>query len=79
MNGYNEAVKKRDDPPPLSKNATTKEKMAHRLKTSDGKKQYKLRKGTVEPVFGIIKSVMVFYIFSAYDLIYREIGEIYLN
>ncbi len=48
------------DPLPPPKNATTKEKMAHRLKTRDGKERYKLRKETVEPVFGIIKSVMGF-------------------
>ena len=34
--------------------------MAHRLQTSVGKQLYKLRKQTVEPVFGIIKSVMGF-------------------
>ena len=40
--------------------ATPKEKMAHRLKTSAGKALYKLRKQTVEPVFGIIKAVLGF-------------------
>lgn len=34
--------------------------MAHRLKTAAGKSLYKLRKQTVEPVFGIIKEVMGF-------------------
>ncbi len=34
--------------------------MKHRLKTKDGKAKYKLRQQTVEPVFGIIKSVMGF-------------------
>jgi len=34
--------------------------MKHRLKTQDGRKRYGLRKQTVEPVFGIIKSVMSF-------------------
>ncbi len=48
------------DPPAPPKDATTKEKMVHRLKTKDGKERYKLRKQTVEPVFGIIKSVMGF-------------------
>ena len=48
------------DPPPPPKDATTKEKMAHHLKTRDGKERYKFRKETVEPVFGIIKSVMGF-------------------
>jgi hypothetical protein len=32
--------------------------MAHRLKTTLGEMLYKLRKQTVEPVFGIIKEVM---------------------
>jgi hypothetical protein len=31
--------------------------MAHRLKTASGKALYKLRQQTVEPVFGVIKSV----------------------
>jgi hypothetical protein len=40
--------------------ASAKEIMAHRLKTQTGKTLYKLRKQTVEPVFGIIKEVMGF-------------------
>src|SRR6266404_4234455 len=40
--------------------ASAKEVMAHRLKTQTGKGLYKLRKQTVEPVFGIIKEVMGF-------------------
>ena len=40
--------------------ATAKEIMAYRLKTELGKALYKLRKQTVEPVFGIIKEVMGF-------------------
>jgi transposase len=40
--------------------ASVKEKMAHRLQTPTGKAIYKLRKQTVEPVFGIIKEVMGF-------------------
>lgn len=38
--------------------ASAKEQMAHRLKTAPGKALYKLRKQTVEPVFGIIKEVL---------------------
>jgi len=34
--------------------------MAHKLKTRAGRACYALRKQTVEPVFGIIKSVMGF-------------------
>src|SRR5690606_36639737 len=44
-------------PPP---SATPMQKMAHRLKTPEGKALYALRKQTPEPVFGIIKSVMGF-------------------
>jgi len=44
--------------------ASAKEKMAHRLKTKIGQELYKLRKQTVEPVFGIIKEVMGFRRFS---------------
>jgi transposase len=40
--------------------ASPVQRMAHRLKTPEGKKAYALRKQTVEPVFGIIKSVMRF-------------------
>ena len=36
------------------------EVMKHRLQTAAGKARYKLRQQTVEPVFGIIKSVMGF-------------------
>ena len=37
--------------------ATPVERMAHRLKTRTGRATYGLRKQTVEPVFGILKSV----------------------
>jgi transposase len=40
--------------------ASAKERMAHRLKTAVGQALYRLRKQTVEPVFGIIKEVMGF-------------------
>ena len=39
---------------------SAKEKMIRKLKSKKGKKIYKRRKETVEPVFGIIKSVMGF-------------------
>jgi transposase len=39
---------------------SVKEKMAKKLKTDEGKRIYKKRKETVEPVFGIIKHVMGF-------------------
>jgi len=40
--------------------ASLKEVMRHRLKTTAGKRLYKLRQQTVEPVFGIIKAVLGF-------------------
>jgi len=43
-----------------SPDATAMHRMAHRLKTPQGKKLYALRKQTPEPVFGIIKSAMGF-------------------
>ncbi len=44
----------------LPAEATAKERMAHKLKTPAGAKLYKLRKQTVEPVFGIIKHCIGF-------------------
>jgi transposase len=48
------------EPPPLNEPASAVDRMKHRLKTRTGRKLYGLRKQTVEPVFGIIKSVMGF-------------------
>ena len=48
------------DAPPAPENTTPVEAMEHRLKTSEGRKLYALRKQTPEPVFGIIKSVLGF-------------------
>ena len=48
------------EPAPLATDATPVEKMKHTLKTKAGRALYALRKQTVEPVFGIIKSVMGF-------------------
>jgi transposase len=48
------------EPEPLTADATPMQKMAHKLKTKLGRMLYALRKQTVEPVFGIIKSVMGF-------------------
>ena len=45
---------------PLAADASAVDTMKHALKTRAGKKRYALRKQTVEPVFGIIKSVMKF-------------------
>jgi transposase len=52
------------EPPAPGPQTTPKEKMAHRLKTAAGQTLYKLRKQTVEPVFGIIKEVLGFRRFS---------------
>ena len=48
------------EPGPLPANATPVERMKYVLETRAGKARYALRKQTVEPVFGIIKSVMGF-------------------
>jgi transposase/IS5 family transposase len=47
-----------EEPPPLPDDASAVEIMRHRLKTKSGKAIYAKRKCTIEPVFGIIKSVM---------------------
>ena len=47
-------------PPTPGPDASAKEQRAHRLKTAVGQALYRLRKQTVEPVFGIIKEVMGF-------------------
>ena len=52
------------EPAALPDDATPMQTMAHRLKTKTGRARYALRKQTVEPVFGIIKSVMGFRQFS---------------
>ena len=48
------------EPPALIEPASAVDRMKHKLKTVQGRKRYGLRKQTVEPVFGIIKSVMRF-------------------
>jgi transposase len=53
-------LEKKPEPDAPPAEASTGEKMRHRLKTAEGKKLYKLRQQTVEPVFGIIKSAMGF-------------------
>ncbi len=52
------------EPEPLKADATPIEAMTHRLTTLAGRAAYAIRKQTVEPVFGIIKSVMGFRQFS---------------
>jgi transposase len=48
------------EPPPIPHDADCVARMRHRLKTSAGRALYAKRKGTVEPVFGIIKAIMGF-------------------
>lgn len=48
------------EPEPIADDASPVEVMKHNLKTRAGRAKYALRKQTVEPVFGIIKSVMGF-------------------
>ena len=48
------------EPEPLPDDATLLDTMKHRLKTKSGKAVYAKRKSTIEPVFGIIKSVIGF-------------------
>ncbi len=52
------------EPSPLAADASAVQAMAHRLKTKAGRALYALRKQTIEPVFGVIKSVMGFRQFS---------------
>ncbi len=52
------------EPPPLKENATGMEQMRHQLQTKAGREIYAQRKSTVEPVIGIVKSVMGFRQFS---------------
>lgn len=52
------------EPAALAEDATPMQAMTHRLTTKAGKAAYAIRKQTVEPVFGIIKSVMGFRQFS---------------
>jgi transposase len=59
---WRQRFKKAPKEPPES--ATPMQKMAHRLKTPEGKALYALRKEIPEPVFGIIKSVLGFRQFS---------------
>lgn len=55
-----EDLEKKSEPVAPPEGSDIKDIMEHRLKTKVGKERYKLRKETVEPVFGIIKHVMKF-------------------
>ena len=53
-------LEKKPEPEAPSSDASVTAVMRHRLRTTAGKAIYKLRQQTVEPVFGIIKSVLGF-------------------
>ena len=53
-------LEQRPEPSVPAPNASIAEVMHYRLKTAAGRAKYKLRQQTVEPVFGIIKSVLGF-------------------
>jgi hypothetical protein len=53
-------LEKKPQPSAPGPGASTSEVMKYRLKTAEGRAKYKLRQQTVEPVFGIIKSVLGF-------------------
>jgi len=53
-------LEQREEPAAPAPGAPLSEVMKHRLKTHAGKAKYQLRQQTVEPVFGIIKSVLGF-------------------
>jgi transposase len=63
--GYRvEDLEAKEDPPAAPPNASGTDRMRQRLATKAGKELYKLRKQTVEPVFGIIKEALGFRRFS---------------
>jgi transposase len=53
-------LEKKEEPEAPAEGASVAEVMKHRLKSKGGRTKYKLRQQTVEPVFGIVKSVMGF-------------------
>jgi transposase len=53
-------LEKKEEPTAPAEGASVSEVMKHRLRTVAGKQKYKLRQQTVEPVFGIVKSVLGF-------------------
>lgn len=55
-------------PEPPQPGATEKEKMQYKLKTPEGRKIYAQRKQVIEPIFGVIKSVIGFTKFSVRGL-----------
>ena len=64
MGGTVQELEQRADPPAPGPEASTKERIKHRLETKKGRKLYALRKQTLEPIFGIIKETLGFLRFS---------------
>jgi transposase len=58
-----------EEPVPPSAEASPRVKMAYKLQTEIGKRIYRLRKCTVEPVIGIIKEILGFRQFSLRGLV----------
>lgn len=65
-------LQKASDPPPAT--AAPRLKMTYKLQTAIGQAIYRLRKSTVEPVFGIIKETLGFRQFSLRGLV-KAAGE----
>ncbi len=53
-------LEQRPEPEVPGPEAPASQRMKYRLRTAAGRARYKLRQQTVEPVFGIIKSVLGF-------------------
>jgi len=53
-------LEQKDEPAAPQPGASLSEVMKHRLQTAAGRTKYKVRQQTVEPVFGIIKSILGF-------------------
>ena len=53
-------LEQKPEPEAPGPEASTGEVMGYRLRTAAGRAKYQLRQQTVEPVFGIIKSVLGF-------------------
>ena len=57
---YPPLAERLSEPSPLAADASAVDRMKHRLRTPEGRAVYATRKCTVEPTFGIIKSVLGF-------------------
>ena len=73
--GHNQSLTERfNEPLPIPDDADAVTRLKHRLKTVAGKAVYAARKSTVEPVFGIIKSVLGFrsFLLRGFELVQGE-------